>query len=168
MIRLVRRYLVLFIVLILLQVLILNNIQFSGYINPYLYILFILVLPFEIPGWLILFVGFIVGFTVDIFSNTPGLHASATVFVSFVRPFILSYFSPHDGYETGTFPTLRYYGAAWFIKYTILMILAHHIFLFYAEVFSFDNFFRTLSRALSSTLFTFILIMTSQLFMTKK
>jgi len=168
MTKIFQRYILLFIVLILLQVLIINNIQFSGYINPYLYILFILVLPFEIPNWLILIIGFIFGLIIDIFSNTLGMHASACVFIAFLRPFILSYFSPHDGYESGTTPTIKHYGIAWFLKYVVIMILAHHIFLFFVEVFTFTDFFRTIGRALLSSLFTLILVMISQLFMAKK
>lgn len=166
--KLFQRYIILLIVLILLQVLILNNIQLSGYINPYLYILFIIVFPFEIPNWLILFVGFILGLIIDIFSNTLGMHASACVFLAFIRPFILAYFSPHEGYETGTLPTAKHYGFVWFLKYAVILVLAHHLFLFFVEVFSFSDFLRTISRALLSSLFTLLLIMISQLFMSKK
>ena len=56
-----------FLFLILFQVLILNNMQFSGYINPYCYILFILILPFETPGWLLLVLAFILGMIIDVF-----------------------------------------------------------------------------------------------------
>ena len=45
------RNIIRFVFLVLLQVLILNNIQFSGYINPYFYIYFILLLPFDTPRW---------------------------------------------------------------------------------------------------------------------
>ncbi len=168
MIKSIQRYIILFIFLILLQVLILNNIQFSGYVNPYLYLLFIIVLPFNIPNWVILFVGFATGFIIDIFANTLGIHTSATVFISFLRPFFLSFFAPHDGYETGTSPTAAHYGFVWFLKYAFLMVFAHHIFLFFIEVFKFSDFFRTFGRIILSTFFTLILVMISQLFMTKK
>lgn len=61
-----------FVLLVLAQVLILNNIQFLGYINPYIYILFIFSLPYRTPQWLILSLAFILGLTIDIFSKTWG------------------------------------------------------------------------------------------------
>ena len=78
-----------FILLVLFQVLVLNNIQFLGYINPYLYILFILSLPVQMPRWFLLVLAFILGLSIDIFSNTLGMHAFATVFVAFFREGII-------------------------------------------------------------------------------
>ena len=72
-----------FILLVLVQVLVLNNIQFLGYIDPYLYILFILVLPVQMPRWFLLILAFALGITIDIFSNTLGMQAFATVFIAF-------------------------------------------------------------------------------------
>lgn len=164
MISYLPRYLFNFIFFALIQVLVLNNIQLSGYINPYLYIIFIITLPFEIPGWLLLALGFSLGMVVDVFSNTPGMHASATVFMSFLRPFVLRFFAPRDDYQPGTLPTMAYYGTSWFLRYSILLILAHHAFLFFVEVFSITHFFSTLLRILTSAFFTLILILIAQLF----
>lgn len=158
-----------FILLVLLQVLVLNNIQFSGIVNPYLYVLFILLLPFEIPGWLLLLISFSLGFVIDIFpqgissSNyLIGLHASASVLMAFLRPFVLRYLSPKEGYEKGTKPQLGYYGFSWFLRYSIFLILPHHLLLFFLEELSFSNFFITISRVIFSLIFTLILVIISQ------
>lgn len=151
-----------FFLLVLLQVLVLNNIQFSGYINPYMYILFILVLPFETPGWLLLVSGFLLGISIDLFANTPGMHASATVFVAFLRPHVLKLIAPRDGYEGGEKPGIKDLGLEWFLKYSIVITVAHHLFLFYIEVFRFAGFFHTMGRVLLSSIFTLILIVLSQ------
>ena len=71
-----------FVVLVFIQVAILNNIQISGFINPYMYVLFILLLPFETPNWILLVLSFFLGLSIDIFSNTLGMHASASVFMA--------------------------------------------------------------------------------------
>ncbi len=154
------RYAFIFIILILLQVLLFNNIQFSGYINPYVYILLILLLPFEIPAWLLLVISFFTGFTIDLFSSSPGMHASATVFAGFSRPYVLRIISPHDGYEAHTAPSMLTYGWQWFLIYTLIIVLIHHFILFYLEVFRFTDFFRTMLRVLLSSAFstTFILL----------
>ncbi|MBI5219759.1 MAG: rod shape-determining protein MreD [Bacteroidia bacterium] len=161
-------YILGFVFFVFLQVLILNNIQFSGFINPFMYIIMLLILPFETPRWFLLILAFILGFTIDIFSNTPGMHAAATVFIGFLRPFVLKWIAPRDGYEAATLPRIKYYGINWFIKYVIILTLAHHSFLFFIEVFRFSDFFHTLLRIILSSFFTSSLIVGSQYFMYKR
>ncbi|MBK9477421.1 MAG: rod shape-determining protein MreD [Bacteroidetes bacterium] len=148
--------------LLLLQVLVLNNIQFSGYINPYLYVLFILMMPFDTPVWIVLLSGFLMGISVDTFMNTAGMHAAATVAMAFVRSYVLKLFAPREGYEFGTEPTLRYMGPAWYLSYSVLLVSIHHFIFFYIEVFRFNEFFSTLLRVVLSIFFTMILVMLSQ------
>lgn len=152
-----------FVVLVLIQILIFNNIQLSGYINPYIYILFILLMPFETPGWLLLILGFILGFSIDIFSDTMGMHTIATTLMAFVRPFILDIIAPHDGYKPGTKPRMSYYGLSWFFKYTAILTVIHHFVLFYIEIFHFGGFFPTLLRVILSSAVTLSIIILSQL-----
>jgi len=160
MINSILRYSLIAIVLILLQVLLFNNIQFSGYINPYVYIMIILLLPSVIPPWALLLVAFFTGLTVDLFSGSPGMHTSATLVAGFSRPYILRFISPRDGYESGSELSMEVYGFRWFMIYTSIVVLVHHLTLFYIEVFRFADFFRTLLRALLSSAFTigFILL----------
>lgn len=160
MINSVLRFTLIFILLILLQVLLFNNIQFSGYVNPYVYILFILLLPVEIPSWLLLLLSFATGIIMDFLSGSPGMHTSATVLAGFVRPYVLRVISPRDGYEPGSDPSMLIYGFRWFLTYTLFIVIIHHTTLFYLEVFRFADFFRTMLRVILSTLFsmTFILL----------
>ena len=168
MIKMFGENIIRFIILVLVQILILNNIQISGYIVPHFYVLFILLLPFETPRWLLLLVAFALGISIDLFMNTPGMHAAATLFMAFLRPYILEMSSPRDGYESGSSPRLFYYGFQWFLRYTVILVFAHHFFLFYLEVFRFTEFFSTLLRVLLSSLFSIILIMLSQYFIYRK
>jgi rod shape-determining protein MreD len=164
MINSILRFSLIFILLILLQVLLFNNIQFSGYVNPYVYIMFILLLPVEIPSWLLLLLSFGTGIILDFFSGSPGMHSSATVLAGFVRPYILRIVSPRDGYEPGSEPSMQNYGFRWFIIYTVLIVLIHHSALFYLEVFRFADFFRTMLRVLLSSLFTVSFIVLIELY----
>jgi len=157
-----------FIILVLLQVTVFNNIQLSGFVNPYLYILFILLLPFETPPWLLLVLSFFMGISIDIFSSTIGIHASACVFMAFLRPFVLNYISVRDNYESDIEQGLYVYGFSWFFKYALILTLAHHSFLFIVEVFSFNNFGDTLVRIILSSIFTLVLVITSQFIISKK
>ena len=160
MINSIIRYTIIFIILILLQVLLLDNIQFSGFINPYIYVMFILLLPVEISPWLLLIISFFTGLTIDFFTGTPGLHTSATVLSGFLRPYVLRLISPRDGYEPGVMPSMEIYGFRWFLFYAAIIVLIHHFALFYLEVFRLADFLRTFLRVILSSLFsiTFILL----------
>lgn len=160
MINSILRYALIFVLLFLLQVLLFNNINFGGYINPYIYIMFIMLLPVEIPGWLLLIISFFTGLFIDFVSGTTGMNAGATVAAGFVRPYILQIISPRDGYEPGTTPSMLIYGFRWFLIYCLLIVSLHHFVLFFLEVFRFADFFRTLLRIILSSVFTasFILL----------
>ena len=159
MINSILRFGLIFILLMLLQVLLFNNIQFSGYINPCVYLLFILLLPVEMPAWILLLLSFASGVFVDLFSGSPGMHSSATVLAGFVRPYVLRVISPRDGYEPNSGPSMVIYGFRWFFTYTLLMVLIHHTALFYLEVFRFTEFFRTMLRVILSSLFSIVFIL---------
>ncbi len=159
MINSILRFSAIWVLLLLLQVLLLNNIEFSGFVNPYVYILFILLLPIEMPSWLLLILSFAAGFVIDIFSGTPGMHSAATVLAGFSRPYTLRIISPRDGYEPGTNPSMLVYGFRWFLIYASIIVLVHHTALFYLEVFRFKDFFHTLFRVLFSSLFSVIFIL---------
>lgn len=153
-----------FVFLVLFQVLILNNIQLSGYLNPFLYVLFILMLPFQTPKWLVLILAFLVGISVDMFSDTGGLHAAASVFMAFLRQPVLKLISPRDGYDVVQSPTVQQFGFGWFFSYAGILIFTHHLFLFYMETFHLAGFFSTLFRVILSSLFSLTLVFISQFF----
>ena len=162
------RYALIFVVLMALQILVLNNIRLGGYINPYIYILFIMLLPFEIPGWFLLILGFLTGLVVDAYSDTLGMHSSATLFIAFLRPFVLSNISTYELDDKKGSPTMSLNDLGWFIKYTLIMVLAHHFVLFYLETFSFTHFFATLLRIILSSSLTILFILLSQFFIIKR
>lgn len=151
-----------FVILVLVQVLVLKNIELGMYLNPFLYVLFILMLPFETPKALVLVLSFVTGITIDMFYDTPGMHAAASVFMGFCRPSVLKLFSPRDGYEFGTKPTIQYLGVPWFISYAGILVVLHHLVLFYIEAFRFSDFLFTLLRALTSSASTLVLVIVSQ------
>ncbi len=159
-----------FVFLVLLQGLILNDvIVWQGMAMPYLYLLFLLMLPIETPRWLELLLGLVLGLSIDMFTNTFGIHASACVFLAFLRPVFLSAIAPRDGYEFGQRPSIQDLGISWFLKYAAVLIFAHHFWLFYVEMYSLRSFFTTLLRVVMSSSFTLILVLISQyLVMSKK
>lgn len=157
-----------FLVVILFQVLVLDNVMINGYMIPQIYILFILLMPFETPRWAQLVSGFLLGMGIDLFLNTPGMHTFATVVVAFVRPYLLNLLAPRDGYESDSFPRIHYYGFLWFLKYTLIIVLLHHFVLFYLEVFQLKDFLSTLLRVILSAILSTSTIVLSQYFVFRK
>ncbi len=157
-----------FLVLLVLQLLLFNNIEFSGYINPYVYVLFFLLLPFSFSRALMLLLGLVMGMTIDLFMGTPGVHTAATLLIAFLRSGVLEMIAPHDGYDLNTLPRISTMGLEWFIKYTLIIVVIHHLVLFYMEVFSFSHFFHTLLKVILSAVFTSAFILLSQFFVFRK
>jgi hypothetical protein len=158
-----------FIFLVLLQALIFNTIQVFSFITPFIYILFIILLPFETPKWLRLVLGFFLGLVIDMFSNSGGIHTASTVMIAFISPWVQNIVSSKEEYEPGFQPGIKNQGFRWFFFYSLILTSAHHILLFYLEIFSFTNFFGTLWHALLNVIFTMTFIITSQyIFYTRK
>ena len=156
-----------FVLLVFLQTFVLNNIQFSGFVNPYLYVLFVLMLPFEIAGWLILVMAFITGLVIDLASNTIGYHIMATVFMAYFRLHLLQFIAPHDGYEPGMSPDMQSLGFTWFMKYASILTVAHHLVLFWIESFRYSDLLPATLRAMASSIFTITLIIIYQFITTR-
>ena len=144
--------------LILLQVLLLNNIQLAGVINPFLYIYFIVALPIHINRLSLLFTGFFLGLIIDMFSNTWGIHTMATTLIAFLRPYIFRVVSTQEEMDK-IMPRFRTMGAN-YLKYIVLMTFVHHLMLFTLEAFSFQYFWIVLSKTLVSVVITIVLMLT--------
>lgn len=158
-----------FIGLLLFQGLILNQVELHGVINPYIYPLFILLLPFETPKWALLLLGFVMGISVDFFTNTPGLHAAVGVLIAYLRPAVLLLNKPISGYESFHQPNLGSLGFSWFVFYAGVCIFIHHLFFFFLESYSFSYFFYTLTKVIASTIMSLIIIILYQyLFYSKR
>lgn len=152
-----------YIILVLLQIMIFNNINISALgITPLFYVLFVLMVPYEVPGWLQLIFAFIMGWTIDVFCDTPGLNSCATVAMAFFREKILSFISPRDGYENGTKPYLMVMGANWFFSYSVPLVLIHHAFYFIFDAFGFQHFLQTLGKIIFTAICTEVFIIFSQ------
>jgi len=158
-----------FIFLVFLQVFLLKNITMYDLSTPYLYILFILLLPFNIPNVLLFILAFIMGLTIDAFYDTPGLHAAACVVLAFVRILFISITVQKEGFDNEPEPTLSIMGLRWFLTYAVVLTLFHHFFLFNLEAFNIAELQYTIGRVILSTLFTvFLMLISGLLFFRKK
>lgn len=158
-----------FILLVAIQVSLLKN---TGYYNlsiPYLYILFILLLPFRISNWLLFSLAFLCGITIDVFYDTLGLHALACTVLAFVRILFISLTVQRDGFDNEPEPRLGIMGFRWFLFYTVILAFAHHLVLFTFESFRLYDLGFTIVRVLLSTLLTsFLILLTEFIFYRRK
>lgn len=147
-----------FILLVLVQVFVLNNIRLMGYVNPYIYILFIFVLPVRFSRAATLILAFVLGLVIDAFSNTPGMHTFATVLVAYLRSPVIKIFT---SIEEGANPEPSFYtfGVSNFIKYIITLVLIHHTAFFFLEIFTFVGIGQTLLRIILNTLITSVILL---------
>jgi len=151
-----------------IQVFLLKNVNLYNFATPYIYILFILLLPFEIPNILLFVLAFISGITIDAFYDTPGLHAAASVLLAFVRISFINITVQKDGFDNEPEPTLSIMGFRWFITYAAVLTVIHHFFLFNLEAFNLSQLEFTISRVLLSSLFTVFLMLISGLLFFKR
>jgi len=125
MISLIPINLLRFLLLVIFQVLFFSNIHLHPYIEIFIYPIFILLLPFDIPRWLLLLVSFGYGLTIDVLLGTLGMHAAVCVFLAFFRGGIISLITP-KGVDFELSPNIYIQGAGWFsiyctIAYTIII-----------------------------------------------
>ncbi len=151
------KYILWFFVLVLLQGLVFNRILFWGYLNPYLYVILLLFLPVRIDKALLLITAFCLGICIDAFENSGGLHAAASTFIAFLRPFILRILSNRQGTEFNELK-IKDLGLRTMTIYAFLLIFLHHFVLFALEAFKFSEIGTVLLRSLYSSLFTFVLV----------
>ena len=147
-----------FIGLVMLQVLLLNNIEIAGVINPFLYVYLIIALPIHTNRISLIFTGFFLGLVIDAFSNTWGIHAMATTLVAFLRPYIFRIVSTQEEMDK-VMPRFRTMGVN-YVKYIVLMVFIHHLTLFFLEAFSFQYFGVVILKTLVSFVITILLIFT--------
>ncbi|WGD33630.1 rod shape-determining protein MreD [Olleya sp. YS] len=155
-----------FVLLILLQVLLFSKINFLGYINPYIYLLFIVLYPVKNNRILFLFLSFLLGLIIDVFMDSGGINATAALITAFVRPAVLK-FSFGAVYEH---QALKFNNIDFGQKLTYISILTfiHHFIYFLFEIFNISKILFVLQNTLFSGIFTIILcILITTIFSTK-
>ena len=151
-----------FILYLFLQVTVVRNVVLFDTAFCYVYVAFIILLPFETGRVLLMMLALFCGLLVDIFYDSLGIHAAACVLIAFIRPFWTKTVPPRGGYEMGMRPTIKIMGFSWFLTYTLPLILIHHLVLFFVEVGGLHLFWFTLGKVISSTILTFLVIVIIQ------
>lgn len=162
------KYLFLLFLLLITQFFIFDKLYLIYLPNVYVFIFFILILPYNFNKYYLLLISFFLGLFMDFSNFTPGLHTIATVFLGYSRQKILEVYSPTIKYENGETLTFRKYGITWFLKYYINMIFIFEFLVFLLQYFSFQRFFNSIFRLFLSTIISFIFILIFYLFFVKR
>jgi rod shape-determining protein MreD len=153
--NIVAKNIIRFIMLLLVQVIICNHINFLGCINPYIYIIFIFLFPIRDNRLVLLLVSFLLGMMVDMFSDSGGVHAAAAVCLAYARPVLLkTSFGMLYEHHSIKFSTTE---IGSLITYIAIGTLVHHFILFTFEIFNISNILLLLKKTLFSSIFTSIL-----------
>ncbi len=159
-----------FILFILVQVFVLNQIPpLHHLINPYLYFLFILWLPFKIGRRTLMFVALALGLTLDYFTKTPGLHAAPCLLIAYLRPFLINILITQEGAEANyEEPSIQSMGFAPYFTYVVVLIVLHHAFLFLLEALQFGGLWYFLGKTLLSSAISLLLVFITELLFTRR
>ncbi|MGO3707287.1 MAG: rod shape-determining protein MreD [Mesonia hippocampi] len=145
-----------YVFLVLLQVALLDNIWFLGYVNPYLYVFFILLLPLNLDQWKVLLISFLAGLSIDMFHDSGGVHASACLVIAYFRPYLLRWvFGVSFEHQTLKYSQTPFRQR---MVYVSIMVVIHHFILFLLEYFDLSFILLILKKTLFSSIFTILLI----------
>ncbi|MDR0437664.1 MAG: hypothetical protein LBH22_05105 [Bacteroidales bacterium] len=148
-----------FLILIALQVFVFNYVQWFGFLNPFVYLLFLILLPIEIPkSWQYIF-AFATGFMVDAFLKTFGIQAFACVLMVFCRPYIILLLNGLKPLEKGVTPAPGIKDFSWILVYTLLLVWVHQISVSVLEIYHWAQWWKIIWISLANTLFTTFIIL---------
>lgn len=149
------------IALLFFQIFFLRNMAFYNLSTPFIYVLFLLILPFRIPNLLLYLIAFLTGLTLDAFYDTLGVHTSACVTLALVRILFISVSLNREDVDTPE-PSLGNMGFKWFSLYAVLCTFAHHFVLFFLEAFKLTELGYTFGRTLLSVLLTLFTVLVAE------
>lgn len=144
-----------FVLLVLTQVLIFNNLHFMGYINPMVYVIFFYWYPIKANRAFFMITSFLLGFMIDIFSDTLALHSLASLTVAYARPVVMRFcFGVNYEFQNFTFKNTTKVQRVTFMA---LLILIHQMVFFSLEILSFSHILLILKKVLTTGVVTLIL-----------
>lgn len=162
------RHSIRFILFILVQALIFNQLEIAWGIQFMIYPLFILMLPWDMNIFLVMLVSFALGISIDSISNTFGLHASSAVLLAYMRPYFFKLFESRDGYEPTQEMTYHNMEFGWILGFQGLLLGIHHLWFFLIEIFKFNELLYVLQKSVLSIPASFILCILIQMLFIKK
>ena len=155
-------------ILVLIQIFLLKNLALFGQAFAFLYLLGLLILPLNLRTIPMMLIAFGLGFVVDLFYETIGMHTAAATFLAFLRPIWLKAISPTGGYDDLQEPSLNEMGLGWFLSYAFPLVFAFSLVFFGIDLWGFGSIFSVLNKSFFSSIFTCLLAILVQLLFFKR
>lgn len=156
--QLIFNYIIQLMFLIFMQVFVFQKVYLTTFCVPFFYSMIILTLPIFMNRFYVLLVSFIIGWLMDIFYHTGGIHTSALTTVGFLRYYWLKIIEPSERYEEKQIPVAREMTRDWFIKYATPLVFIHHLLLFTLEAFRMNFILDIFVRSIISSFVAILLI----------
>jgi rod shape-determining protein MreD len=155
---------------ILVQVFVLNQVPpLHHLVTPYIYFLFILWLPFKMGRRTVMILALALGFSLDCFTKTYGLHAASCVLIAYLRPFLINLLISQEGAESNyNEPSIKSMGFATYFTYVVILTLLHHSFLFFLEALQTGGYLYFILKTLLSSAISLLLILLTELLFVRK
>lgn len=151
------------VIFLLIQVLIMRGIDIGWggkiYIQILFYPLFFITLPFKISNNVLLLVAFVFGLMLDLFYDSPGVHAFASVLTMFSRKYVIQILEPRGGYGVNSSPSFESMGAGWFLSYSSILFFIHVFAYFCADIFTIAYLGTIIVKAIFSFLLTYAIVL---------
>jgi rod shape-determining protein MreD len=157
-----------FVLLMLLQLLVLNNVYLGGYVMPMLYVLFVLMLPTSLKRIPMLLIAFATGFLIDIMSGALGFHALACTLVAMVRILTADRMLTRGENVIIDTPSIYSVTPQYFIGYVMLLLALFYLVFFSIELFGFRGLGGVLLATVCSTVVTTMLVVLYQVVFIKR
>lgn len=166
--KLIITHIIRFIMFVLVQTLVFNQLEIGLGIQIMIYPLFLILLPFETNILVLLSLAFVMGFCIDSISNTYGLHTSSLLLLAYLRPLIFGVFSPREGYDSLKEASIFEMGQRWFISVFGILLTIHHLWFFMLEMFKMNEILFILQKTILSVPLSFLLCILLQVIFVKK
>ena len=164
------KYIIRFALFILVQVFVLNQVPpLHHLVTPYIYYLFILWLPFKMGRRSLMLLAFALGFCLDSFTKTYGLHTAPCVLIAYLRPFLINLLISQEGAESNyNEPSIKSMGFAPYFTYISILTLLHHSLLFFLQALQSGGYFYFIIKTLLSSAVSLLLILLTELLFVRK
>lgn len=158
-----------FLIFAILQVFVFNYVQWFGFLNPFVFLIFLLLLPLETPLWLQYAIAFATGLVIDSFLRTFGIQALACTIMVFVRPYLILLLNGFKPLETGVTPKPGVKDFNWILVYTFILVFVHQLTVTILETFQWAQWWRIIWTSVINAIFTtFVLLCFEYIFYRNK
>ena len=146
-----------YLLILVLQVLLFDQLQLWGACHPYIYVLCLLMMPITLPHSADMLIGAFAGFIMDIFCNSLGVHMAACILLMYIRPYLIG-FIVNDKDRLNEQISLHAIGMEALLKYTVIMVLIHHLTVFSLAAWSWSHMGFVLLETIVSSTITILLV----------